>query len=249
MSANSRDSSATVRDPVRGRARYLVPCTAHCSPRIHGRQLVRRARSRREPRVPCLCAALGRARALRRRVRAGPSPSFGGATRTTPAGARREAARARRHVAVIRRSLAATNARVATLLRRLYVEGDADPVAVILGARSLPAMLAGIDELERATLANRDLAAELGARSRTLQDELAGLARARHELAAAERRAHAAVAAREHRRGGEAVDDRGDPTADERHPSAGWPGSRCGRGPRSAPLRASPGPVDPRRCP
>ncbi len=90
-SANSRDSSATVPDPVRGRARYLVPCTAHSPPRIHGRQLVRRARSRREPRVPRLGAALGRARALRRRVRACPSPSVGSATRTTPAGARREA--------------------------------------------------------------------------------------------------------------------------------------------------------------
>jgi 3D (Asp-Asp-Asp) domain-containing protein len=105
-------------------------------------------------------------------------------------------ARARRHVAVVRRSLGATNDRVATLLRRLYVEGDADPVAVLLGARSLPAMLAGIDELERATLANRGLAAELRSRARELQDELARLARTRHELAAAERQADAALAAR-----------------------------------------------------
>ena len=105
-------------------------------------------------------------------------------------------ARARRQVAVVRRSLAATNGRVATLLRRLYVEGDADPVAVLLGARSLPAMLAGIDELERATLANHGLAAELTFRSRDLQDELARLAGARRELAAAERQADAAVAAR-----------------------------------------------------
>ncbi len=52
-------------------------------------------------------------------------------------------ARTRRHVAVVRSSLAATNERVATLLRRLYVEGDPDPIAVLLGARSLPAMLAG----------------------------------------------------------------------------------------------------------
>jgi len=106
-------------------------------------------------------------------------------------------ARARRHVTVVRSSLAATNERVATLLRRLYVEGDADPIAVMLGARSLPAMLAGLDELERTTYANRGIAAELRARSRTLQAQMLQLARVRQTLTAARRRADAAVAASE----------------------------------------------------
>jgi len=106
-------------------------------------------------------------------------------------------ARTRRHVAVVRSSLTATNARVATLLRRLYVEGDADPIAVLLGARSLPAVLAGLDALERTTYSNRSIAAELRARSRALQAELLRLTRVRRQLDAAERQALAAVAARE----------------------------------------------------
>jgi 3D (Asp-Asp-Asp) domain-containing protein len=106
--------------------------------------------------------------------------------------------RTRRHVAVVRSSLDATNQRVAILLRRLYVEGDADPVAVLLGARSLPAMLAGLDELERTTHANRGIAAELRARSRTLRARLVRLAQVRRQLTDAERRAGAALAASEH---------------------------------------------------
>ena len=106
-------------------------------------------------------------------------------------------ARTRRHVAVVRSSLDATNQRVADLLRRLYVEGDADPIAVLLGARSLPAMLAGLDELERTTHANRGIAAELRARSRTLRAQLVRLAQVRRQLTDAERRAGAALAASE----------------------------------------------------
>ena len=106
-------------------------------------------------------------------------------------------ARTRRHVAVVRSSLDATNQRVADLLRRLYVEGDADPIAVLLGARSLPAMLAGLDELERTTHASRGIAAELRIRSRTLRAQLVRLAQVRRRLTDAERRAGAAVAASE----------------------------------------------------
>ncbi len=105
--------------------------------------------------------------------------------------------RTRRHITVVRSSLDATNQRVANLLRRLYVEGDADPIAVLLGARSLPAMLAGLDELERTTHANRGIAAELRARSRTLRAQLVRLAQIRRQLTDAERRAGAAVAASE----------------------------------------------------
>ncbi len=92
-------------------------------------------------------------------------------------------ARALVRAAVIRRSLAATHERIATLLRRLYVEGGAEPIAVLLGARSLHAMLDGVDTLERATRRNRDLAAEARRRAAALRHELAGLARSRAELA------------------------------------------------------------------
>jgi 3D (Asp-Asp-Asp) domain-containing protein len=183
---------------VRARARYLVPCTAilllgftaggSSSAPDPGGSLASLASAQRSAELELFAAesALARARVwaaeLERRRQALDA----------------RLVRARQHVAVVRRSLAATNDRVATLLRRLYVEGDADPIAVLLGARSLPAMLAGIDELERATLANRGLAAELRSRSRWLQDELGRLGRARHELVAAEREADAAAAAREH---------------------------------------------------
>ena len=101
--------------------------------------------------------------------------------------------RTRARAEIVRGSLAATQARIATLLRRLYVDGDADPIAVLLGARSLPGMLAGIEALERATLRNRDLAAEARVRARALRTRLERLAQARAGLVDAERRARAAV--------------------------------------------------------
>jgi 3D (Asp-Asp-Asp) domain-containing protein len=85
---------------------------------------------------------------------------------------------------VLRRSLVATQERIATLLRRLYVDGSPEPVAVLLGARSLSAVLDGIDSLEYATSRNRRLAREARERSAALELELAHLEQAR---AAAER--------------------------------------------------------------
>jgi 3D (Asp-Asp-Asp) domain-containing protein len=103
--------------------------------------------------------------------------------------------RAQANAALTRRALTATNVRVATLLRRLYVEGDPEPIAVLLGARSLDGMLTGIDELERATLRNRRLAADVRVQAGRLRLRVARLTRARRALAVAERRAEAAVAA------------------------------------------------------
>jgi 3D (Asp-Asp-Asp) domain-containing protein len=182
---------------VRQRARYLVPCTAivllgwvaQTSAGAPGPadRLAALTRAQRSAELELYAAesAVARARAsavqLERRRQA--------------LDARLE--RTRRHVAVVRSSLDATNQRVASLLRRLYVEGDADPIAVLLGARSLPAMLAGLDELERTTHANRGIAAELRARSRTLRAQLVRLAQVRRQLTDAERRAGAAVVASE----------------------------------------------------
>ncbi|HET8742658.1 MAG TPA: 3D domain-containing protein [Gaiella sp.] len=97
--------------------------------------------------------------------------------------------RAVAHAAVLHRSLAATQRRIATLLRRLYVEGSPEPVEVLLGARSLSAVLDGVDVLERATRRNRELAAEARSRSAELDGELRRLARARDALAGARVRA------------------------------------------------------------
>jgi 3D (Asp-Asp-Asp) domain-containing protein len=182
---------------VRRHARYLVPCTAilllGCAaatsagapgPADRLGSLTREQRSA-ELELYAAESAVARARATAVRLER-----------------RRQAldatlARTRSHVAIVRSSLDATNQRVAALLRRLYVEGDADPIAVLLGARTLPAMLAGLDELERTTHANRGIAVELRARSRTLRARLVRLAQVRRQLTDIERRAGAALAASE----------------------------------------------------
>lgn len=106
-------------------------------------------------------------------------------------------ARARSHVEIVRSSLALTHARIGTLLRRLYVEGDTEPLAVLLGARTFGGMLAGIEELERATLANRALVVRARALVVALRTRTERLASARHALSVAKRRAAATVTAHE----------------------------------------------------
>jgi 3D (Asp-Asp-Asp) domain-containing protein len=180
---------------VRGSARYLVPCAT-----ILVLGLTAATASLGAPRPDARLTSLVAAkRSAELRLYAAESALARATTSAARLEQRRRSlderlAQTRRRVAVVRSSLDATHGRVATLLRRLYVEGDANPLAVLLGARSLPAMLAGIDELERATLANRDLAARLKAGSSALQTELLRLSSLRSRVAAAERRARAAVA-------------------------------------------------------
>ena len=82
----------------------------------------------------------------------------------------------------MRGSLAATQTRIGLLLRQLYVEGDAEPVAVLLGARSLDAVLEGVDGLERAVRRNRALIARAHRQARALRLRLAQVRRAQAEL-------------------------------------------------------------------
>lgn len=96
-------------------------------------------------------------------------------------------------LAIVRDSLAATHERIGLLLRRLYVEGEADPIEVILGARSLDGVLEGLDGLERATRRNRGLAAEARRQSRVLEAQLARLTRTEAALAQVRIRADAAT--------------------------------------------------------
>ena len=109
----------------------------------------------------------------------------------------RSLARARLRASVVRASLAATQRNIATLLRHLYVNGEAEPLAVLFGARSLNAVLEGIDGLERATALNRRLAAEARVSGDRLAAELVRLERADVELGAVEARARTAAAAHE----------------------------------------------------
>ena len=94
---------------------------------------------------------------------------------------------------VVRASLRATHQRIGTLLRRLYVEGEADPIEVLLGARSLGAVLEGVEGLERATRRNRALAAQARLRARSLATQLARLTRTQAMIADTRRRAVAAT--------------------------------------------------------
>jgi peptidoglycan DL-endopeptidase CwlO len=125
--------------------------------------------------------------------------------------------------AIVRRSLDASRARVELLLRALYVAGDDDPLAAVLGAESVGEALNAIESLERATAWNRRLVAEARTRSvelRALQGELrarrAGLdaargaaaaASARLEGLAAERRATVASIRRTNARAAARIDD------------------------------------------
>jgi 3D (Asp-Asp-Asp) domain-containing protein len=90
---------------------------------------------------------------------------------------------ARRSTSVVQDSLGISRARVAAAVRRLYVEGQADPIAVMLGATSLDDALAELDTLERATDRNRRLVAALGRQLERLDAVEQTLAASRAELA------------------------------------------------------------------
>ena len=94
---------------------------------------------------------------------------------------------------IVRRSLRASQERVATLLRELYIQGEPDPISVILGATSLDEAVAGIEGLTRATAQNRRLSTEAAARAGALGRLKARLLDERARLAAAEAAARAGV--------------------------------------------------------
>ncbi len=94
---------------------------------------------------------------------------------------------------VVRRSLKASQKRVATLLRALYIQGEPDPISVILGATSLDEAVAGIDGLSRATAQNRRLSAEATSRAIALRQLTADLREKRARLTSAQRAATAGV--------------------------------------------------------
>jgi 3D (Asp-Asp-Asp) domain-containing protein len=107
----------------------------------------------------------------------------------------RRTASAVRRTGIVRRSIAVTRARTANVLQRLYVEGEPDPIALVLGAASLDEAIAGLDGLERAAHRNRQLASDLRSglgRLRTLE---ASLRAQRIALDAARRSASEAVQA------------------------------------------------------
>jgi 3D (Asp-Asp-Asp) domain-containing protein len=108
------------------------------------------------------------------------------------------AASVRRRAALARRSSHAARERVHAALRALYVEGEADPVSIILGATSLDEALEGIDGLSRAVERNERLVRELRATTSRLQRLQRVLAERRRALERARSSAAAATAWHEH---------------------------------------------------
>jgi 3D (Asp-Asp-Asp) domain-containing protein len=108
---------------------------------------------------------------------------------------------ARREAEIVRRSLAASQVRIATLLRSLYLRGEPDAIAIVFGATSLDEAVTGIEGLQRATALNERLGAQAARRAKLLVQVRADLASrrarldgARAEARAAERRLALAVA-------------------------------------------------------
>jgi 3D (Asp-Asp-Asp) domain-containing protein len=74
------------------------------------------------------------------------------ARRTTLA---REHASTRRRLSVAERAAAVSYRRLEELLRNLYADGGTDPLAILLGSKSLDEALTGLESLDRAAAENR----------------------------------------------------------------------------------------------
>lgn len=96
-----------------------------------------------------------------------------------------------RRTEIVRRSLNASQERVAVLLRELYIQGEPDPISVILGATSLDEAMAGIEGLSRATAQNERLVIEAERRAERLERLRAQLVVERTRLTGAQTAARA----------------------------------------------------------
>ena len=95
---------------------------------------------------------------------------------------------------IVRRSLDASQRRIAILLRQLYIQGEPDPIAVILGATSIDEIVTGIEGLTRATAQNERLAREAAEKGQRLTELRTALAAQRERLDSAREAARAGTA-------------------------------------------------------
>jgi peptidoglycan DL-endopeptidase CwlO len=113
---------------------------------------------------------------------------------------------ARRRAQLERRTkVARANVRAAQLaleerLRALYVQGDADPLEILLGSASLEELMAGLDGLQFAAARDRQIVGETRIARRALEREAAVLARETQRLAGLLEAAAAEAASLEQRR-------------------------------------------------
>ncbi len=91
---------------------------------------------------------------------------------------------AQKSLEVARTSFQAAQAQLAARLRQLYVEGDVDPLAVLLGAESLDEIVSALDGLNRLATQDKDIVAQLAHAKVALRAASARLADREAELKA-----------------------------------------------------------------
>jgi len=110
------------------------------------------------------------------------------ARRAAAAAEQRSVARRR---TIVRQSVTVAQARLGSVLRSLYLHGQPDPIAIILGAVSLDEAVNEMDAFTRSARLNRHLISQLRDAESSLQTVEVQLARSDRELAAAEASAQA----------------------------------------------------------
>jgi 3D (Asp-Asp-Asp) domain-containing protein/peptidoglycan hydrolase CwlO-like protein len=103
-------------------------------------------------------------------------------------------ASAKSQLAIARESMTAAHSQLGERLRQLYIEGDLDPLAVLLGAESLDDALAAFDGLNRLAEQDQDIIEELTKARAALRTAITRLAARRAELRATLDQAEAAHA-------------------------------------------------------
>jgi 3D (Asp-Asp-Asp) domain-containing protein/peptidoglycan hydrolase CwlO-like protein len=97
----------------------------------------------------------------------------------------REQDDAERQLEVAKENMEVAHAQLGQRLRQLYVEGDVDPLAVLLGAESLDDALAALDGLNRLAEQDTEILDQLTRARAELRTALARLAEKRDELRSA----------------------------------------------------------------
>jgi 3D (Asp-Asp-Asp) domain-containing protein/peptidoglycan hydrolase CwlO-like protein len=97
----------------------------------------------------------------------------------------REEESAINQLAIARDNMASAHSQLGERLRQLYIEGDVDPLAVLLGAESLDDALSALDGLNRLADQDRTIIEQLTKAKADLQTALAQLAARRAALEAA----------------------------------------------------------------
>ena len=94
-----------------------------------------------------------------------------------------EESAAQRQLDIARQNMATAHSRLGPRLRQLYIEGDVDPLAVLLGAESLDEALSALDGLNRLAEQDKEIISQLQRARTALDAAIARLAAKRAEAA------------------------------------------------------------------